>query len=178
MNKKLFLLGVVTMGLLLFGSLPAAVSQEPPEQSGPFGEFLDGAVDLSYDLSLTHVGSPQSSSPNGLVNTNLRYNLTSMKSPLDDFFNVGAFMFGSGDEPGPMPEFMINGTLEGSELFVKIVNDQYSVTDPNNRLLDWQAVLTLKESIDFEVQIPPEATVEGVPIDLLPTTASIPAGSG
>ncbi|MHA2216641.1 MAG: hypothetical protein ACXACY_11920 [Candidatus Hodarchaeales archaeon] len=164
MNKKLFLLGVVTMGLLLLGSLPAVAPEPDPVGSDPFGD-LNGAVDLSYDLSLTHVGTPQSSTPTGLTNTNLRYNLTSMKSPLDQFFNVGAFMFG-GPDTGPMPEFMVNGTFEGSELFVKIVNDQYSVTDPNNRL------------IDIEVLIPAEANLEGVPIDLLPTTVSIPAGSG
>ena len=181
MNKKLFLLGVVTMGLLLLGSLPTAVA---PDDSGPFSGDLNGAIDLSYDLSLTNVwkpDSPASSTPSGLTNTNLRYNLTSMKSPLDQFFNVGAFNFG-GEDTGPMPEFMVNGTFEGSELFVKIVNDQYSVTDPSNRLLDWQAVLTLKESIDFEVLLPEElvteANLQGIPIDLIPTTASIPAGSG
>ena len=156
MNKKLFLLGVVTIGLLLFGSLPAVAEEPEQDEFGLFLGDLNGAVDLSYDLSLTHVSSPVSSTPSGLTNTNLRYNLTSMKSPLDAFFNVGAFMFGS-EETGPMPEFMINGTFEGSELFVKIVNDQYSVTDPNNRLLDWQATLTLQDAIDIEVEIVPAA---------------------
>ncbi|MHA2112067.1 MAG: hypothetical protein ACW98W_11355 [Candidatus Hodarchaeales archaeon] len=67
MNKKLFLLGVVTMGLLLLGSLPAVAPEPDPVGSDPFGD-LNGAVDLSYDLSLTHVGTPQSSTPTGLTN--------------------------------------------------------------------------------------------------------------
>ena len=121
MNRKFFLLGVVTIGLLLLGSLPASVAQEEPEMD-PFGD-MEGTVDISYDISLTNVwdvGPTPQSITGDLTNTNLRYNLTSMKSPLDAFFNVGAFVFGDSDS-GPQPEFMIDGTFEGSELFVKII---------------------------------------------------------
>ncbi|MHA2342714.1 MAG: hypothetical protein ACXADW_12625 [Candidatus Hodarchaeales archaeon] len=39
MNKKLFLLGVVTMGLLLLGSLPAVAPEPDPVGSDPFGDL-------------------------------------------------------------------------------------------------------------------------------------------
>lgn len=178
MNKRFLLLGVVTICLLLLGSLPTIVAEEEPDSnSDPFSN-LNGVVDLSYDLSLTNnwIVGPSSSTPSDLTNTNLRYNLTSMKSPLDQYFNVGAFMFGSQDSG--LPEFMIDGTFEGSELFVKIVNDQYSVIDSNNRLLDWQATLTIKDDINISVLIPETADLGGFPIDLVPTSFTIPGGSG
>jgi hypothetical protein len=178
MNRKFFLLGVVTIGLLLLGSLPTSVAQDN-QGTDPFGD-LEGTIDISYDISLTNVWSvgPTAQDPStDLTNTNLRYNLTSMKSPLDAFFNVGAFMFGSSDS-GPLPEFMINGTFEGSELFVKILNDQVSPVDPSNRLLDWQAALTLKDDINISVLIPEEADLGGFPMELMPTSFVVPGGSG
>ncbi len=178
MNKKIFLLGVVSIGLLLLGSLPTSVAQDDTI-SNPFGD-MTGAIDLSYDISLTsnwNVGPTEGSVPSDLTNTNLRYNLTSMKSPLDDYFNVGFFMLG-GEDTGPMPEFMLTGTFEGSELFVKIVNDQNSPVDPNNRLLDWQATLTIKNDVDLAIKLPEGINTSEVPVDLIPTNFSIPAGSG
>ena len=179
MNKRFLLLGVVTIGLLLLSGLPSTVAQEPETETDPFSN-LNGVVDLTYDLSLTNiwnVGPTTGSDPSDLTNTNLRYNLTSMKSPLNEYFNVGAFTFESPDSE-PQPEFMIDGTFEGSELFVKIVNDQLSVVDSNNRMLDWQATLTLKDAINMNVSIPAEADLGGFPIDLMPTGVTIPAGSG
>ncbi len=177
MNKRLFCVGVVTIGFLLLGSLSIPVSAQ--DGGGPdMGDF-EGLIDLSSDISLTNnwIVGPTTGSAADLTNTNLRYNVTSAKSPLDQFFNAG-FFFGGDPNSGPVPEFAIDGTFEGSELFVKIVNDQRSIYNPASRLLDWQAVLTLGEDITVSVNYPPELADQGVPVDLLPTSVVLPAGSG
>ncbi|MHA2239168.1 MAG: hypothetical protein ACXAB2_12475, partial [Candidatus Hodarchaeales archaeon] len=174
MNKKLYLLGAVTIGLLLLGSLSPAVAQG----EGPF--IPEGTLDIGYDISLTNnwlVGPTPGPTPTDLTNTNLKYTVTSMKSPLDQFFNVGFFTPGDPTTEGPpIPEFKIDGSFVGSELFVKIVNDQSSGLD---RLIDWQAVLTVGNDINLSVMWP-----EGIPepvntlIGMLPETYTLPAGSG
>ncbi|MHA1978407.1 MAG: hypothetical protein ACW98F_10015 [Candidatus Hodarchaeales archaeon] len=177
MNKRFLYVGVVTIGLLLLGSLSIPVSAQ--EGEGPeMGDF-EGVIDLISDVSLTNnwIVGPTAVPASDLTNTNLRYNVTSAKTPLDQFFNAGFFMGGDGSD-GPVPEFAISGTFEGSELFVKIVNDQQSIYDPANRLLDWQAALTLGEDIVLSMNFPPELADQGVPVDLLPTSVVMPAGSG
>ena len=162
------------MGLLLLGSLsvPVLAQGEIPNIMG----MTEGSIDVSYDVSLTNNRVHNSWTPGDLTNTNLRYNVTSMKSPLDTFFNAGFFM--GGDSSTPQPEFAINGTFEGSELFIKIVNDRTSINDPTDRMLDWQALLTLGTDIDISVQFPEGTTDPGIPLELIPTTYTIPAGSG
>jgi hypothetical protein len=177
MNKRLFYVGVVTIGLLLLGSLSIPVSAQ--DGGGPDMGSFEGAIDLFSDISLTNnwINGPTMGPVSDLTNTNLRYNITSMKSPLDQWINVG-FFFGGDPNQGPVPEFAIDGTFEGSELFVKIVNDQRSMYDPTNRLLDWQAVLSLGEDVTISMNLPPELAEQGVPVDLLPSSVVIPAGSG
>ncbi|MHA1995490.1 MAG: hypothetical protein ACW97Z_13180 [Candidatus Hodarchaeales archaeon] len=177
MNKRLFYVGVVTIGLLLLGSLSTPVFAQEPE--GPDVGDFEGVIDLISDISLTNnwLVGPTTGPVSDLTNTNLRYNVTSAVSPLDQFFNAGFFMGGDGSD-GPQPEFAIDGTFEGSELFVKIVNDQQSIYDPTSRLLDWQAVLTLGEDITLSIAYPTELADQGVPVDLLPTSVVMPAGSG
>ncbi len=177
MNKRLFCVGVVTIGLLLLGSLSIPVSAQDDE--GPnMGDF-EGIIDIFSDISLSNnwIVGPSMGSVSDLTNTNLRYNLTSAITPVDQFFNAGFFMGGDGSN-GPQPEFALSGTFEGSELFVKIVNDQWSINDPTRRLLDWQAVLTLGQEIELSINYPPELADQGVPVDLLPTSVVMPAGSG
>jgi hypothetical protein len=173
MKKRLLLLGVMTMCLILLGSLSVPVIAQDDGMN--FMGLTDGSIDVGYDIELTNSYSFTSWTPGDLTNAHLRYNLTSMKSPLDTYFNMGFFT--GGDSSSPQPEFAINGTFEGSELFVKIVNDRTSIYDPTDRLLDWQALLTLGEDIEISVMFPPELEA-AFWMELLPESYVIPAGSG
>ena len=119
MNKRFLCVGVVTIGFLLLGSLSIPVAAQEP--GGPDMSAFEGVIDLISDISLTNnwmVGPTTGPAQSDLTNTNLRYNVTSMKSPLDQYINVGFFMGGDASS-GPIPEFKIDGTFEGSELFEK-----------------------------------------------------------
>ncbi len=181
MKKQLYLLGIITIGALILGGLPISIiAQDPaPMIEGP----MPGIYNIDMDMALENIwlNGPTPSSPSGWVNTNLRYNLSQMVSPLNQFFNIGFFIPGESGDGGP--QIALDGTFEGSELFVKIINDQ-GLTD--NGLIDWQASLMLGEEITISWLFP-EPPTAGVgsqdtgpafPIELLPESFTIPAGSG
>jgi len=84
-----------------------------------------------------------------------------------------------GDGDGGFPPIALDGTFEGSELFVKILNDQTNMD--GERWLDWQASLLLGNDISVswnKSAVEPDPTSGGPPLELLPETIAIPAGSG
>ncbi|WP_455463814.1 hypothetical protein [Candidatus Hodarchaeum mangrovi] len=173
MKMRYYILGIMAMGMLLFGAFGTPVlAQEDPFAEGP----PPGTYSIEYDINLVNnwLTGPTPMAASDLVNTNLYYNVTKMISPLDEYFNVGFFMPGGEGYEGP--EWAIDGTFENSKVFVKIVNDQ--ITE-KGRLLDIQAAMSLGEDVIISWRIP-----EGVeppstfPIDMLPSSFTLPAGSG
>ncbi|MHA2075450.1 MAG: hypothetical protein ACW97X_12595, partial [Candidatus Hodarchaeales archaeon] len=163
MKKYYLLFGIVTIGILLLGSMPMSVVAE--DDGGPMDDGpIPGTYDILLDLFLENnwITGPTNSTPSGKTNTNLRYSVTDMVSPLDEYFNAGFFTPG---DPATYqgPSFAITGDFIDSELFVKIVNDQGS-------LIDWQTSITLGKNISLswmveESLVPPEASIA---LDLLP----------
>ncbi|MHA2293515.1 MAG: Heimdall-CTERM domain-containing surface protein [Candidatus Hodarchaeales archaeon] len=175
MKKHYYLFGLVVTGLLFLGGLSFPVLAQ--DDGGP-GE-MPGTYEIDYDLSLTNVwdSGPVGHSPTGYTNMNLWYNVSSMVSPLDQFFNVGNIIPMLPPDEGGIPSFAIDGTFENSKLFVKVVNDQ-------NDLIDWQAALMLGEDINISWEFPePPPTGTGaqdgpeIPFELLPTSFVLPAGT-
>ncbi|MFW9855576.1 MAG: hypothetical protein ACFFFG_10970 [Candidatus Thorarchaeota archaeon] len=171
MRKHFYILGLVSIGLLLLGGLgvPLLAQDGDPFAGGP----LPGTYTMDLDLGIDSVWTqgPGTTLPQGMVNTNLKYNLTTAVTPLNQYMNVG---FISGEGEG-VPPFKIDGTMEGSDLFVKIINDQ---TDSSGqRLLDWQAALILGSGITVAWQLDATTAPQGVPLDLIPTSFTIPGGS-
>ncbi len=137
MKKYYLLFGIVTIGILLVGSLPGpVVAQDDFMENFP----LPGTYDISVDMSLDNVWDtgPSPFSPTGMINTNLWYTVTDMISPLDEYFNAGFFGGDPAEYTGPL--FAIDGDFIDSELFVKILNDQ-------GTQIDWQAALILGKNI-------------------------------
>ncbi|MHA1974160.1 MAG: hypothetical protein ACTSW1_14270 [Candidatus Hodarchaeales archaeon] len=177
MKMRYYLFGLLTMSVLVFGLGAPVIAKESmagddPMNDGPFpGTYY---VDFDFDLINNWLNGPTLKTPEGLVNTNLYYNVTEMISPLDQYFNAG-FITG-GEEGGPM--FAIDGTLEDSDLIVKIINDQ---TSDYGRLLDFQGSLILGNNITLswmfpeEEPVPPEA---GLIEAFMPDNFTIPEGSG
>ncbi|MHA1227666.1 MAG: hypothetical protein ACTSPV_13045 [Candidatus Hodarchaeales archaeon] len=177
MKMRYYLFGLLTMSVLVFGLGAPVIAQEPmpgedPLSGGPF----PGTYYFDFDMNLINSWwqPPTPQIPVNLVNTDLYYNVTDMKSPLDEYFNAG-FITGGG-EGGPM--FAIEGTLEGSDLVVKIVNDQ---TTGFGRLLDLQGALILGNNITLSWMLPEgeePSPDEALAMELLPDNFTIPAGSG
>lgn len=180
MKKYYYLLGIITIAVILLGglSVPGANMEDPEPESGPFDDGpMPGTYNIFFDMRLNNVWETgptvQGSLPAGRINTNYHYMVTEMVSPLDQFFNAGFFGLGEG---GPL--FSINGTFVGSELFIKVINDQ-------GGLIDWQPLLILGEDIVVEYQLG-EPTLAGAgsqdegpafPVELLPDNITLPAGS-
>ncbi|MFW9778567.1 MAG: hypothetical protein ACFFE8_06900 [Candidatus Heimdallarchaeota archaeon] len=171
MKKYFYILGLVSIGLLLLGGLgsPLLAQETDPFSEGPLPGTYTMDLDLGIDSAWTQ--GPGTTIPQGKENTNLKYNLTTAITPFDQYMNVG-FVSGVGEG---IPPFKIVGTIEGSDLFVKIINDQ---TDSNGkRLLDWQAALILGSGVTVSWQIDQANAPQGIPLDLIPTSFTIPGGS-
>ncbi len=170
MKKYYLLFGIVTIGILLLGSVPVlVVAQVDPLSEGP----MPGTYDVRFNVTLTNVwdtGEPTPSTPSGITNTNLRYNVTDMESPLDQFMNMGFFNPSGTDDPS-IPEISLTGTLENSTLFVKITNDQ-------GTQIDWQPSFILGNDLTVAWQLTEVPTEMPFPIDLIPDDFTIVKGSG
>ncbi len=95
MKKFYLLFGIVTIGILLLGSNPMSIvaqDDEGPMDEGPPPGTYDILFDLFLENSWTY--GPTSSTPSGKTNTNLRYIVTDMVSPLDEYFNAGFLPIG------------------------------------------------------------------------------------
>ncbi|MHA2246411.1 MAG: Heimdall-CTERM domain-containing surface protein [Candidatus Hodarchaeales archaeon] len=175
MKKHYYLFGLVITGLLFLGGLSFPVLSVDDE--GP--EEMPGTYEIDYDLSLTNVwdSGPVEQTPNGRINTNLWYNVSSMVSPLDQFFNVGNIIPMLPPDSGGIPSFAIDGTFENSKLFVKVINDQED-------LIDWQAALMIGEDINISWEFPEPPPTGGDTqddpmafLEFLPTSFVFPAGT-
>jgi hypothetical protein len=171
MKKYYLLFGIVTIGILLVGSLPVlVVAQDDFMESFPF----PGTYDVSVDISLDNIWDtgPSPFTPTGMTNTNLRYAVTDMISPLDEYFNAGFFGGDPAEYTGPL--FAIDGDFIGSELFVKIANDQ-------GTQIDWQAALILGKNITISWMMqeePVDAPQELLDLlDMLPENFTIVEGT-
>ncbi len=171
MKKFYFLFGIVTIGILLLGSTPMSIVAQDDE--GPMDEGPPpGTYDILLDLFLENkwdIG-PTTSTPSGKTNTNLKYTVTDMVSPLNEYFNAGFFPIG--DPTLQAVSVALDGDFIDSELFVKIVNDQ-------GTLIDWQAALMVGKNVTIswlidETLLPPEALSI---VDIFPDSLTLVEGT-